>query len=314
MSFFAYQNQIQVNKIFKKLAKSKHFFVKYIFLIISFLVLFVSIFWVNFWKENYGNEKKWIDIVFVLDVSKSMNVADIMSNNYSYLRLDFAKKAIEDFVSKNPENRYSLVIFSWDAVSSIPLTNDLNIFLSVLSNVDYRNLTIQWTDFIKAFQLWTDRLKYTEDKSKALIFISDWWDEDYVFDGKVLQSMKDENIEYFIAWIWTEEWWRIITWRDAFWRLTYQTYNWEYVISKINQTNLSKITDIFGWTYLKLTHYWDINDFSNKIDSIEKKVIENNSLVEKTDISRRLAFISFIFFIIYLFMYFKKNWELRTKN
>jgi hypothetical protein len=35
-----------------------------------------------------------IDIVFVLDVSKSMNVADIEGNGGNYLRLDFAKKAI----------------------------------------------------------------------------------------------------------------------------------------------------------------------------------------------------------------------------
>jgi len=34
-----------------------------------------------------------IDIVFILDVSKSMNVADISSDN-TYTRLDFAKEAI----------------------------------------------------------------------------------------------------------------------------------------------------------------------------------------------------------------------------
>ncbi|MDR1987837.1 MAG: VWA domain-containing protein [Candidatus Peribacteria bacterium] len=50
--------------------------------------------------------------MFVLDVSKSMNVFDIFSNNSSYNRLEFAKKAISDFITNNSENRYSLVIFA----------------------------------------------------------------------------------------------------------------------------------------------------------------------------------------------------------
>ncbi|MDR2640906.1 MAG: hypothetical protein LBC61_06525 [Candidatus Peribacteria bacterium] len=53
-----------------------------------------------------------MDIIFALDVSKSMNVIDIFSNNSSYSRLEFAKGAISDFVSNNLENRYSLVIFA----------------------------------------------------------------------------------------------------------------------------------------------------------------------------------------------------------
>ncbi|MDR3150334.1 MAG: VWA domain-containing protein [Candidatus Peribacteria bacterium] len=51
-------------------------------------------------------------MVFVLDVSKSMNVADISSNDYSYTRLLFAKNAIAEFVANNSNNKYSLVIFA----------------------------------------------------------------------------------------------------------------------------------------------------------------------------------------------------------
>ncbi len=44
-------------------------FIKYIFLILSFIFIFVWIFDIKFdTKEN--SEKKWSDIVFILDVSK----------------------------------------------------------------------------------------------------------------------------------------------------------------------------------------------------------------------------------------------------
>jgi hypothetical protein len=41
-----------------------------------------------------------------------MNVADISNNDYSYTRLLFAKNTISEFVTNNPDNKYSLVIFA----------------------------------------------------------------------------------------------------------------------------------------------------------------------------------------------------------
>jgi hypothetical protein len=44
--------------------------------------------------------------MFVLDVSKSMNVADITDNNYAYTRLDSIKKSIANYVSKHVDDRF----------------------------------------------------------------------------------------------------------------------------------------------------------------------------------------------------------------
>jgi hypothetical protein len=115
-----------------------------------------------------------------------------------------------------------------------------------------------------------------------------------------LSKLKLDYIEYFIVWVWTEEGWKIISWQDIFGRLTYQTYNWEYVISKLNEKNLKIIADTFNWEYLKLGKYSDINLFSKNLDKIEKKVIETNDFEDGVDASRNLSFISFLFFLLYL--------------
>jgi len=44
--------------------------------------------------------------MFVLDVSKSMNVADIEDSNYAYTRLDIMKKSISNFVVKHENDRF----------------------------------------------------------------------------------------------------------------------------------------------------------------------------------------------------------------
>ncbi len=300
--FLHYKRQNLLNLNFKKLSVQKYFYVKYLFLILSFFILIISIFWPR-WEISIVNWNEWIDIVFVLDVSKSMNVADI-SKDDTYTRLDFAKESIWNFVINNKNNKYGLVIFSWDAVSSLPLTNDLDIFLSVLNNVDYRNLTNQWTNFTKAFELAFDRLNYNNNKSSAIVLLSDWWEKEDLWSLKKFKN--DKKIEIYIAWIWSEKWWKIIIWKDVFGRISYQTYLWDFVVSSLNSSNLEYISDIFSWKYIKIDNYSDINKFSSYMKNIEKKVIENNLNI-KSDLSREITKISFIFFVLYLIIYFMEN-------
>lgn len=309
ISYKSYLKQIDFNKDFPLLSSNSFFYIKYLILLLSFFIILFSIFWPKFWISENQSQTKWIDVTFVLDVSKSMNVADIEDNNYKYTRLDIAKKAISDFVVKNKQNRYSLIIFAWEAISTIPLTTDYDVFLTFLDNVDYRNLTKQWSNFEAALRLWEERFSYSEWNSKALIFISDGWDDDYKIDANsIKQITKKENwVNYFIIWVWTDKWWKIITWKDAFWRLSYQTYNWQYVISKLNEKNLKEIKDITWWQYIKVNNVWDLSKLDNYLDNIEKKVINTNPNSSLKDFSRNLTFMSFILFMIFILLYIFEN-------
>jgi hypothetical protein len=51
-------------------------------------------------------------MMFVLDVSKSMNVADIIDSNYAYTRLDVIKDSIAKFVTTHKQDRFGLIIFA----------------------------------------------------------------------------------------------------------------------------------------------------------------------------------------------------------
>jgi hypothetical protein len=106
--------------------------------------------------------------------------------------------------------------------------------------------------------MWVDRFVSSEDRSKALVFISDWWDSDDVVNKsnieKIIEQVK--GITYFVVWVWTNKWWKIITWRDAFGRYSYQRYNWDYVVSKINKNNLKDIASSVDWDYIYVNEVW----------------------------------------------------------
>jgi len=314
LSYNSYFRQINFNKTFKLLSSKKTFHIKYIFLILSIFVILLWIFWIKYWKKQNSAEAKWVDIMFVLDVSKSMNVADISGSHYVYTRLDMAKKAISDFVSSHTQDRFWLVIFAWDAISTIPLTTDHDLFLTMLSWVDYRNLTVQGSDFNKALSLGIDRFSWDNDRSKALVFISDWWDSDDKIDTDLLEqiSKKIKWVTYFTVWVWTETWWKIIKWKDPFWRLSYQKYRWQYVISKLNSNNMWDIADSIWADYFNLEEVSDLDNLNWKLNKLEKKVIKTWANWELANFWRNLTIISFILFIMFLVMYLrrekKKNW------
>jgi len=120
-------------------SQSKRYYVKYIFLFLSLAIIALWVFGIKYGVETNTQEVNWIDISFVLDVSKSMNALDFSDWEYSVSRLDFTKALLNNYILENPENRYWLVIFAGDAISTSPLTTDHSTFLTFLQNVNYQN-------------------------------------------------------------------------------------------------------------------------------------------------------------------------------
>ena len=304
---YFYKKQTRFNETYPLLSSKKYFFIKYMFLILSILVLGLSIFDIKSGNIISKNINKGIDIMFVLDVSKSMNVADFQDNNYNYTRLDIAKKSILDFVGKHQDDRFGLIIFSQDAISTIPLTTDHNVFMTSLLGVDYKNLTKQGTNFDKAIELGINRFvnSKNEDRWKAIVLFSDWWDEDTTINQSYLKQLfqKQKDIKFFVVWIWTKQWWRIILWQDPFWRIKYQKYKWQYVISKLNERQLKEISNLTNGKYFRLNDTWDLSKLDKDLEKLNKKISIWSTNIEKNDATRLISIYSLILFVIYLLYY-----------
>jgi len=305
LAYMSYKKQLKFNKSFNLLSSNKYFYIKYIFLLISLFIVLFSIFWVRYWEKNVKNEVNWIDMMFVLDVSKSMNVADIGDSNYNYTRLDVIKDSIAKFIASHREDRFGLVIFAGDAISTVPLTTDHDLFLTFLNGVDYRNLTKQWSNFEKALSLWIERFNNSNDRSKSLVFISDWGDAvDNINKSRIKEIYNRVKwITYSIVGVWTSSGWKIIKGRDAFWRYIFQRYKWEYVVSKINRSNLEDIASVLNWNYFEVKNIWDLSNLNSSINSLAKKVISKWVTWELADAWRKLSILSFVSFMIFLILY-----------
>jgi Ca-activated chloride channel family protein len=283
--------------------------ISYIFLLFS-VSISIFMFMIAYFENNKNNNENKIpsktNIMFVLDVSKSMNTIDVKYNRKITTRLNLAKQAIKNYVLKHPNYKYWLVIFAWQAQTILPLTNDKNIFLDFLEWVDYRNLTKQWTNFSQAIKFAIDRFKPYK-WNKYLVIISDWWDP---WDYKWIDLSFPKDIQAFVFGIWSKIWWKIFLWTDDFWEPIFQRYRWNYVITKLNESNLKKLANDINWKYFYLDSPGKLNILEKYIkdDALKNlKIKSENNIFTIYNIAAIVSLIMFLISLAIKILYEQKN-------
>ncbi len=283
---------------FKKTHNKQRFY-SFIALLVWFIILLFPIFWIKSLK-NWITEWLWTNIVFVLDVSKSMNALDFSENRSLYSRLTVSKEFIADFIWQNPWNKYSLVVFAWDTQRVLPFTTDKDLFITMLSSIDENNVSKQGTNLVDAIRDWYKNFT-KDDNFGALVLISDWSDDNSINLDWLKDLKNNKNIKLLVVWVWTNAGAPIPIWQDLFGQIMYKTYNWEKVITKVSETVLKEIANYFDWSYFHLDELSNLYSLSSILKDITKKTFKTDN--ENTiDLTRNFVIISFLFFMCYLIL------------
>ena len=104
------------------------------------------------------------DLVFALDVSKSMLVADM-----SPTRLARAKAAIANFVKRKGTGNVGLVAFAGQAFLQCPLTRDYDAFFRTLEETDTTSIQVPGTDIGRALE--EAELAFYSNRNRKLVII-----------------------------------------------------------------------------------------------------------------------------------------------
>jgi len=116
-------------------------------------------------KQNVHIEG--IDIVMAIDVSGSMLARDFKPD-----RLEAAKEVAKDFIAKRPNDRVSLVIFSGEAFTQVPLTTDHQMISTIFEEVK-SGMIEDGTAIGDGLATSVSRLKNSDAISKVIILITD---------------------------------------------------------------------------------------------------------------------------------------------
>lgn len=208
-------------------------------------------------------ERKGIDVVIALDVSKSMLAKDIQPD-----RLTRSKQLIRSMMDKMSNDRIALVVFAGRSYLQVPLTTDYSAMSMMLQNVTPDYVPTQGTVISQAVDLATKSFSEKEKKYKSLIIISDGEDHDEAVAEKVRKAAEDGIIVHTVG-VGSPDGSTIY---DPATKSLKLDDNGEPVVSKLNEKELRSIASIGRGTYTLLGNTDKVaKKLVGELDGMEQK-------------------------------------------
>lgn len=113
-------------------------------------------------------EVRGIEIILTLDMSRSMEAADIRPT-----RFKATKAVVSDFIDRRPNDRIGAVVFGLDAYTLLPLTTDREALRTALRGLQLDQIDGRGTAIGNAVGVSLNRLKRSRAKSKVIILLTD---------------------------------------------------------------------------------------------------------------------------------------------
>ena len=136
-------------------------------------------------------KREGVDVVFALDVSKSMLAEDIAPN-----RLEKSKQIISKIIDKLGSDRVGIIIYAGNAYPLLPITSDHAAANMFLQNANPDMVSSQGTDINGALELAKTYYNNDEQTNRFLIIISDG--EDHQEQTKqVAQNLANEGVKIY---------------------------------------------------------------------------------------------------------------------
>ena len=178
------------------------------------------------------------DLVFMIDVSKSMLAADLMPN-----RLGRAKLAIRDCVEKLQGDRIALVAFAGTAAVKCPLTQDYGFFLMMLDAINTDSIGRGGTLIGDALRTTLNQVFDDQEKQfKDIILITDGEDHES-FPVQAAQKIGDAGIRLLIIGLGDEKEGQRIPITTADGKSSFLKYNGREVWSKLDGQTLRRMAE-----------------------------------------------------------------------
>ena len=238
--------------------------------------------------------RKGVDIMIAMDVSKSMLAEDISPN-----RLERAKQLVTRLVDNLDNDRIGIVLFAGRAYVQMPLTADHAAAKLYMQNASPESVPAQGTVIAEALKISNTAFNSKDRKFKSIILISDG--EDHDPDAlNTAQSLAQNGVMINAVGIGSGEGVPII---DHATNQIRKDAEGHAIITKLNEAELQELAKATNGIYLKLE---DVNSAVSAISS-KLKTIEQQSLSDAAFIDYKTYFYWFIaaamiFLIVELFI------------
>lgn len=252
----------------------------------------VALLIVSLARPQTSNEKveQWtegIDIMLVIDISRSMTIQDFRPN-----RLEAAKKVAKDFIAGRFQDRIGIVIFSGDAYSLAPLTTDYKLLNSYIDEISFEKIEASGTAIGSALAVATNRMRESDSKTKVVILLSDGDNTAGNIDPITAAEISHAyDIKIYTIGIGKEG--KVPTGKNVFGQTVYSD-------NTLDESTLRKIAEIGEGQFYRASDNKALEDVFKLIDTYEKAEIKESRFKDTTDYYQVYMKWAILIFLIWL--------------
>ena len=293
--------------LIKKLSPEKSIFkptLKIVIVLLGLLFLILGLVNPKMGTKIEKVKRQGIDIVFAVDVSKSMLAEDVAPN-----RLEKSKQLVSQLINQLGSDRIGIICYSGSAFPVLPMTSDYGVAKMFMQSMNPGMISSQGTSIDQAIDLASNKYFDKKDKTnKLLIIISDGEDHTDNAENAADEAQK-LGIKIITVGVGTEKGGTIPLAKNGYGEGLQKDQDGNVVITKRNAEILTTIAKSSKGGYV------DGNSTKNVLDYV-KKVLDNT---EKTEFSAtQMAdfksqfqwFLGFGFFFLFLDVFLL---EIKTK-
>ena len=298
--------------LFKKLTPEKSAFksvLKFIVLILAFACLIIALVNPKIGTKTETVKREGIDIVFAVDVSKSMLAEDIAPN-----RLDKTKQIISQIINELGADRIGVVAYAGSAFPVLPLTTDYGVAKMFVQSMSPGMVSSQGTSLEEAIRISESYFDKESKTSKLVILISDG--EDHSEGAKTTaEEATKAGLKILTIGLGTAKGGPIPLKKNGVVESFQRDRQGEVVITKLNETTLQEIAKATKGDYINGTSTKEVVSFvKNALENIEKTEFESTQFTDFNSQFQWFLGFGMLLLFIDIFLLEKKTSWLRKMN
>jgi Ca-activated chloride channel homolog len=238
-------------------------------------------------------KREGIDIVFAMDVSKSMLSEDVAPS-----RLEKSKQIVSQIINQLGNDRIGIVAYAANAFPVLPITSDYSVAKMFLQNMNTDIVSSQGTSLDEAIKLSATYFDEKSKTSKLVILISDGEDHSEGAEAAAEEANK-LGMKIITIGVGTEKGGTIPLRVNGVVQSFQRDSNNEVVITKLNQEGLKAIAKATKGGYVYGDNTKNVLEYvKNALNNIQKTEFESTQMADFQ--SQFQWFLGFAFALLFL--------------
>ena len=277
----------------------------------SLFIVFSTISLVN---PKIGTELKTVkregvDLVFALDVSKSMLAEDIAPN-----RLEKGKRIVSEIINSLNNDRVGIIAYAASALPILPITDDYSTAKTFLQSLNTDMLSSQGTAITESINLAKEFYDDEEQTNRVLVILSDGEDHEVKLED-IISLVQQSGMTIISVGLGSIKGSPIPIKENDIIKTYKKNDKGDVVITKLNKELLSSISKSSKGIYIDgFNTEQVVESVVERLKEMDKKEFESKQFVAYKDQFQWFIAFAILFLSLELFVFEKKTYWVKKLN